>query len=76
MTSKDVSKAILKYGVADSYSTRGKKRAKTVCQGCGKPIYNDNIENIDAVITKRGDGYFWHHKCIRNITKIKSVERG
>ena len=76
MTQEEVRKAILKFGIpAGTTGPKNKKRSKTVCQGCGKPIFSDDPDLLGCVITKRGDGYFWHDKCEKRIEKIRSVER-
>lgn len=76
MTQEEVRKAILKFGLpAGTTGPKNKKRARTVCQGCGKDIFSDDGGLIGAVVTKRGDAYFWHDGCEKKIQQIRSVQR-
>lgn len=44
----------------------------TVCQGCGKLIRSDDdLAHIELTQTKRGDCYFWHSKCSREVWNNK-----
>ena len=78
MTQEEVRKLIVKFGLpAGTTGPRRKLRAKTVCQGCGKEIFSDDPGELDAVVTKRGDAWFWHRDCWSQVknSKIRSVKR-
>lgn len=78
MTQEEVRKQIIKFGMfVEFVGPKKKKRTKTVCQGCGKVIYSDDPGDLDAVITKRGDAYFWHQACRAKVwnSKIRSIPK-
>ena len=78
MSDIDISKAILRYGLAAGYTGTGARRRirkKTICQGCGKDIFSDDTDGVEVVFTRRGDAYFWHSACFRNIERIRSIRK-
>ena len=78
MTQEEVRKQIVKFGlVVGTTGPRKKLRGKTVCQVCGKDIFSDDPGELDMVLTKRGDAWFWHRECFDKVpaSGIRSVKR-
>lgn len=73
MTDSQKAKLIAKYGKClRKGSGRITGRYATVCQGCGKWILStDWLDDVEVIVTKRKDGYFYHKPCFREIRNGK-----
>lgn len=72
LTGEQKRKLIVKYDVCRRTGTgRNKGLYVTVCQGCGKEIRSDeDLTEVQAVVTKRHDGYFYHGGCFGKIHEM------
>lgn len=73
LTGEQERKLIVKYGACIRRARGHDKGMYTViCQGCGKEIRSDeDLTEVQAVVTKRHDGYFYHDRCFGKIHEMK-----